>query len=406
MSTFDINSILKGFDKSCRIMLTPKPNWRVYQKELRMALLHELELWKIISTGADAASLPTGTAELSAWRKRDQTDAMSVIWRTIGETSLCHKDLKDVETGSLAYETLRQRFDKDVRSHRFQARHRFNHPMHDISCPVEDFISSITEAADDLAAINCGPGITEIVDMIIMNLDKSFSEIQTSLMQNSIHQRKFTVVEVRAALIEWEESKKAPKSTDVAVADDSAGTKTELASALRALKAFEARFKSSGRHLSSRSDDSGPEDNPAFSWLNPRSEGCCDRCGKKGHHARSCVYNMPVKVKDKVLRKEKAHLANDGKFSSGERAGKAYGRIPDSDDETVESGDDSDHSSTSSDAGPSSCPFSSRSHKVYLSKAMLDHIQWELIFIFILYLRAPYIVGVSGGMLRGSNSDK
>ncbi|KAJ7578314.1 hypothetical protein C8J56DRAFT_1112402 [Mycena floridula] len=372
MAPFDINAVLKGFDKTCFLTLSPKPNWRIYQKELKMALLHDPELWKIIIT-TDPAKKPTDSDKLLAWNQRDETDAMSVIWRTIGETSLRHKDLKDVETGSAAYKTLMDRFDKDVRSHRFQARHRFNHPVHDISHPVENFISSITEAADDLAAIDRAPSATETVDMIIMNLDKSFSEIQTSLTQNTLVQSNLTVVDVRAALIEWEESKKTPKSNEaIGVTSDSADNDINEASALRAeLKALQARFKRSGRNSSSRSDDSEPEDDSAFSWLNPRSDGYCDRCGKKGHHARSCVYDMPAKVKDKILgkaKREKAHVSDNARFSSGERASNARHRVADSDDETVESGNDSDRS-----LGPG--PSRSHSQKVYVSRAMMDRIQ-------------------------------
>ncbi|KII87759.1 hypothetical protein PLICRDRAFT_176528, partial [Plicaturopsis crispa FD-325 SS-3] len=107
------------------------------------------------------------------------------------------------------------------------------------------------------------------------------------------------LIDVKSLLIEQERLHESRGESRPAPVDD-------LDSALHA---YQGRARSGGKGKARRTRGSDSDSDSGFSWGNPHSERGCWRCGKDGHIAAKCIYDMPSWRRDEVLR-ESAKRAN------------------------------------------------------------------------------------------------
>ncbi|KII90589.1 hypothetical protein PLICRDRAFT_173980 [Plicaturopsis crispa FD-325 SS-3] len=193
MSTFSAAKLVSSIVK-----LKGQEEWFYWKDEVEMAMRGvDHAFWEITS---GKLSPPPDATALDAYNRKNE-EAFVVIWNAIDSRSIRHEILKGVRDGQTAWAKLCAEFEKDVRSQRFAIRRRFNNPVHDPSKPISEYINSIVQASDELAAIGHGPSASEVTDMIIMHLHPSWSVAQTALTTRESEPK---LIDVKSLLIEQE----------------------------------------------------------------------------------------------------------------------------------------------------------------------------------------------------------
>ncbi|KAG6806665.1 hypothetical protein H0H92_010458, partial [Tricholoma furcatifolium] len=177
----------------------------------------------------------------------------------------------DAETGTTAWAALKGHFEKSTIGYRMSARKEFYDVFHDTSRPISAFIQSLLSARRKLEAFGVKIDDTEFKDVLLMNLDESFHAIRLNILAQS-PEPDLEKVKVMLA-----------SSTSA----DSVSVKLEGANA--------ARGRGTSRSTTPFTDDKG------YRWCDPDSDGC-HRCGRKGHRALFCIYDMPRAIKDQVMK--------------------------------------------------------------------------------------------------------
>jgi hypothetical protein len=138
---------------------------------------------------------------------------------------------------------------------------QFYNAKHNPTKPIHDYITQITKVATQLKAIGVKLEDITVIDVLIMNLDGSWSNIAASL---SASMDELNVVsDVTGALID-EEGRRNAVIDPASVAD----------------QAMFARTNAKGKKF--------------------RPEITCFRCGKQGHTARNCQEDLTKGTNNKV----------------------------------------------------------------------------------------------------------
>lgn len=153
-----------------------------------------------VVTGAKAK--PARPAEALADWKKIAEDALTDIGLTIDPSQYCH--IRDAADGHEAYTALAAIYEKPSRANHISIKRSLYGYIHDTSKPIQDYITSITSLASRLDAINCGLTATDITDVLIFNLDPSYSAIAGTL---AASKEEFKVSEVSGMLLDEEKRK-------------------------------------------------------------------------------------------------------------------------------------------------------------------------------------------------------
>jgi hypothetical protein len=126
-----------------------------------------------------------------------------------------------------------------------------------------------------------------------MNLHASYHPIRTTILS---HKEEPSLSEIKGILTGASSSVTAIKSEplDIALA-----TRAPWASRKPTNSTSSSCPTSSSRPTSSSGHG---RDEKGFRWCDPTNEGHCHRCGRSGHIAARCIYDMPQQIKDWVMR--------------------------------------------------------------------------------------------------------
>ena len=200
--------------------------------------------------------------------------------------------LKGVNSGLEAWKKVSSYFQKSTFPRRVKAREDFYHVKHDVSQPIHVYISAVEAAAQVLKDLKQEISDTEILDLLMMNLDPSFHPIRTTLYASDKEPTLATVKSILSGSV----------SSPVVVKSEPLGDSTTFALATRQVGRL------SGSRLGA-SAEPGPEVG-GFRWCDPSNEGHCHRCGRSGHVAIKCIANMPQEVKDWIMAGRHGQYAN------------------------------------------------------------------------------------------------
>lgn len=272
-------------------------NWYEFAKGMKMFFL---------GTGIDgitSSSPPTDSTELAKWTKLDR-QIIAYIYAKVDPDY--HYLIQDLESGAEAWKALKGHFEKSTMGHRMQARQQFYAISHDTSKPIDFYIQAIMAASRKLTAVGIKVEDTEIKDVLLMNLDTSYYPIRTTILAQKTEP---TLDEVKTLLT---------SSTSAEITSSFSSEKIMLSHAGRKSGGNghghhhgSGSWRDGNRHGQDHHESKGsghalgsdgsPVDNKGFRWCNPTNEGACHRCGRTGHIAARCMYNMPQEVKDWIL---------------------------------------------------------------------------------------------------------
>ena len=265
-------------------------NWHSYSSAMKFWFIADGS-WDIVN---GTKSRPSDTAERPAWDSKASV-SHSHIYFTI-DPKFQHL-ITSLSNGPAAWKKLKDTFEKDTSSHRLALRTQLWHPRHDPSLDIMTYINSITSAADQLAAMKADhkPKDNEIADIILINLDESYSAVRTVLTSRSTEP---TVEEIISVLQEEEGQRK--------LRDPDAESSGSMSAALA------ARTSSFGRP---RFQASKQSDGPRLRWGNPTKGSGCNRCGASGHHSDACFADMPQWRKEAIISERASFADTDGLVS-------------------------------------------------------------------------------------------
>lgn len=302
----EVSSLLTHFPAASKLNGN---NWATYSTELEVTFFMVEDVWAHISGECSPRPTPSSAAassdaDLKSW---DDLDALAllILWRTVADLTVRDTHIKKGKTASSIWSSFKAAFEKDTRSHRFELKRRLYNPVHNPMHPISKYIQDIVSASESLTALGHAPPPVDVVDSIIMHLDVTHPEWK--LVRNLLTTRSSdpTLDELRSLLMEHE----CVGKLDKRVESDAAGE----SSALHALgkgkgkgKSKKSCHRSPGPARSGSASDHGGHsssgtDGQSHSWLSPRDpKRDCHRCGRRGHLARYCMFDMPDHVKDMI----------------------------------------------------------------------------------------------------------
>ncbi|KZS87976.1 hypothetical protein SISNIDRAFT_395390, partial [Sistotremastrum niveocremeum HHB9708] len=212
-----------------------------------------------------------------------------------------HHLIQDKTTALECLTTIRTHFGRSTMARRFKAREDFHHVVHDPSKSIDVYIAAVLTARSTLTNIGCTIDDTDVKDILLMNLHPSYHGIRTNILTSK---KEPSLAEVKDTL-----------STSASAVSVLPSVKTEdsSTSVMPAAMAAYHHSSRSSRHPAPSSSSFGhrpSHDTPSpapnidakgFRWCDPSHEGHCHRCGRAGHIAARCIYDMPQKIKDYVL---------------------------------------------------------------------------------------------------------
>ena len=235
-------------------------NWNVWKKTMSMVFL-AVDLEGI----ADGAK-PEGAVELLVWEKIDKK-MMAYLFLAISP-SLRYL-IEDEKKASTAWVKLKEHFEYTSMATRMNARLALYDITHDPSKPLSAYFHALDLAKSALTSLGVEISDTEFKDILLMRLAPSYHPSRLSLLSQKPEPDLPTIKSTLLAA-----------STLVDIQVHSPST------------AFAARSS----HQSRAEPD--PVDDKGFRWCDPTATGVCHRCGRPGHTAARCMFNMPQKVKD------------------------------------------------------------------------------------------------------------
>ena len=199
------------------------------------------------------------------------------IWGSIAEEMRYLVDGK--ESGLEAWKAVLDHFQKSNYGGRLKARKEFYNVVHDPSKPISVYIYSVEKAAQVLKNLKVNIEEQELTDILLMNLHESYSNIRTSILTSEDAPDLSRIKSILAG------------SSLPIIKQEYEDFILPAANAVRAGR----------RTRPSTSTTSTPIDLKGIRWCNPTNEGHCHRCGRPGHVAHLCIFDMPQHIKDWVM---------------------------------------------------------------------------------------------------------
>ena len=245
---------------STMLMQVPKltkGGWIQWKKQVGMVLLAaELE-------GIESGDKPEDVAELKKWNAMDKKLTAFLFMAVDPEYQFL---VDDQRTASGMFAKLKEHFERTSMASRINACLALYSITHDTSLPITAYFHALDSAKSELKSLGVDVPDTEFKDVLLMRLDPSYDNI-------------------RVALLARETEPTLPTIKDVLLSSPSTSIKSE--------EAFAAHTH--------RSRDPDPVDKQGFRWCDPTATGVCHRCGRQGHPAARCMFNMPQSVKDWLM---------------------------------------------------------------------------------------------------------
>ena len=210
-----------------------------------------------------------------------------------------------------AMSAITTHFQKSTMPRRIQAREAFYHVQHDPSKSISVYLHEVESAKQVLVNLGCKIDDTELKDVILMNLHSSWHTIRTSILTAKEEPDLADIKSILAGSSASAIQIKTEPSTVSAMAASSSRTHSPRSSHPFAKSTAKSRPHST--RPSSPPPPPSPTDSKGLRWCNPSIEDNCFRCGKIGHPAWRCMFDMPQHVKDWVLQN----------FSKGSGSGQA-----------------------------------------------------------------------------------
>jgi hypothetical protein len=173
------------------------------------------------------------TDEDKTWDKNSE-EGLVLIGLSIDPSQYSY--IRDATTGPEAWKALSDVYEKNSRANRISLKRQFYSFTHDIGRGMQGYITGISNLAAQLKSIGVTLTDEDIADVLIFNLDETYSSIAASLSA----QKDLTLADVKGALVD-EEARRGGANGD------------------------QALVGKSKRHISR-----------------------CFNCGKEGHIARYC----------------------------------------------------------------------------------------------------------------------
>jgi len=198
-------------------------------------------------------------------------------------------------SGSITFAKLKKQFEASNFSRRIALRKAFYGAIHDMSQPIKIYIRSVVDAKSQLEAIGVKVDDDALKDVILMNLDDSFSGVRTSLLTQPTEPSFDTIRSILGS------------STHI-VHPDIPIKPEEYAMAAKSgqRRGGRKQMRSHGRGDSSEnwrdhSEGGGIKDEKGYHWCDTTNDYHCHRCGHMGHNAARCTADMPSEVKAQIL---------------------------------------------------------------------------------------------------------
>jgi hypothetical protein len=222
-------------------------------------VLRRAGCWEVVSGNGDKGNKPktrSDDGKLEKWEAAAE-EGLTFIGLTIAPSQYGH--IRDAADGPTAWKALADIYEKNSRATRISLKRQFYGFQHDISKPIQDYISGISTLAARLKGIGIKLDDADITDVLIFNLHDSYSNIAASL---TASKDEFKLADVTGALIDEE-----------------------------------------GR----RSGGDKKDDRDVALHVQERKQFKCFNCGKPGHMAKNC--RAPKKTTEG---KDTANATEDG----------------------------------------------------------------------------------------------
>lgn len=304
MSTAITAALLNGIEK------LNSYNWFTWKKDAKMMLMRE-GCWEVVAAAEGVKTTKVMPKEddkgYESWISKE-VQALSTIFFLTDSTLQYHID--ECDYASTAWKKLKDEFEGNTRSRRYEIRNRFNKPVHKLDRPIEEYIQGVLQARKELQALGCSIDDTETADMIIMNLNPAFETVRTTLIARD---KEPTLIELQAILKEADRDLK--KDEEVSPAGETALAARRVGGDWRrgatsgrshghghghrdreVRKSRSREDLGSGKGSSGNSRASGFKCNRGYRWCDTTNDNHCHRCGQTGHIAARCVTKMPPEV--------------------------------------------------------------------------------------------------------------
>lgn len=268
--------------------LTDK-NWWAFKKPLRMFFL------AVGLPGVVDGVVPTDEGELKKWKALDSQMVAYIYSKVSDDYAYLVEDLSSAKE---AWEALKGHFEKTSLASRISARESLYSIFHDPSRPIDSYIKDVSSSCAMLKALGVTVSDDEIINLILMHLDPSFHHVRTSIILSAETDptKKITLAHVKSVLGTSVSAN--TSSVPHIKQEDSGGSGLALAARIGG-RGRSGGFGGQGSGLGS--GGSGTVDGKGYRWCDPSKEGCCHRCGRQGHQAYRCIYDMPSHIKDSVM---------------------------------------------------------------------------------------------------------
>lgn len=259
------------------VQILDESNWFDWSKQMKMFFV-----------GCGARSVTTGTPpakpeDLAAFNEVDGLLPAFIYAKVSPHYQYL---VEDEETATAAWTKLKAYFEKSTMGHRMAARRAFHTVKHDAYMSIAAYIQAVTSARAKLEAFGCTVTDTECVDVMLMNLDESFSTIRTTILAQKNEPDLKTV---KAMLMDG-------SSNTVNIKIENSNETALGGCGYRA----SAHVRPSRPRLSTPNPSANPIDEKGYRWCDPNNENC-RRCGRRGHIAINCMIDMPQPVKDWLM---------------------------------------------------------------------------------------------------------
>ncbi|KAI5885232.1 uncharacterized protein SCHCODRAFT_02645489 [Schizophyllum commune H4-8] len=211
-------------------------------------------------------------------------------------SGMLEKDVKDGVPGKRGgqelYKALKAKYTASTRARRVAARKAFYQCSHDFPTQsLEQFIVEVRAKAQVLKDMGITISDTEILDVILMNVHHAFIATTTILLAQTTEPKLDDAISTLTS--------SPALNVDV--------VKKEEYSPSPLLAANAARGSRTPRHPDGHQADltGGWVDDKGYRWCNVNGDAC-HRCGRAGHIAAFCMYNMPEAIRQKIS--DRAHL--------------------------------------------------------------------------------------------------
>lgn len=247
--------------------------------------------WLLPDLGKLPESVPAGKEAMDS-------SILFFVWGSLADDFKYLADDKD--TALDAWKAILNQFQKSNIGHRLQARQALYTISHDPSKPISHYINSVEKAVSVLRDLSVKIEDLELGDILLMNLHESYSTVRTTILTAKEEPDLATIKSILLS-----SSVSALTSAPTINVKQEADI-TQAANIARSGH----RFKPTpslptpipSAPLPPSRSQSHPVDSKGFRWCNPVNEGHCHRCGRAGHVARLCIFDMPQHIKDWVMR--------------------------------------------------------------------------------------------------------